>query len=479
MANGTQTVSAVITADAKPFRRSVQEAGNSFDAFSKAARNFGIIAAAAFTAASAAAVTFLADSVKAAAESEAVARGLKNAAENAGVFAQQAGGIAGATKELEAFAKQLGETIGLDDEKILGIVSQWLAVPQLAQLGTSGLKNLVKVAADVAAGTNKDLDTIATSFVKVAGDGETALSKLLRAGIVFTDEQKNVYQSLLDSNDELGAQQYLIDTLGKKYSGAAEAIANPFERFKQVLENFQEQLGQRFLPILDDTVDKAKEVLDALATDPEFLGFIDDLARSFQELAKQAGEALPKMVELAKDVLPVLVELVPLTTDLLVEFARQLGISGDKANEATDGVSGVVDIIRGLRTALEYVIDKQKAFDQALKDTGINAFLIGSPLLGLSGQFDAVRAAIDLAIGAYESFVRLVTNNPNYTLFAPSTPVGGADYLSRVLTPAPVYADDRRVSNYSISVNAIAPTAEVGRAVVDSIRNYQRAGGSV
>lgn len=478
MANGTQTVSAVITADAKPFKRSVQDAGNSFDSFSKAAKNFGIVAAAAFAAASAAAVAFLADSVKAAAESEAVARGLKNAAENAGVFAEQAGGIAGATTELEKFAKQLGETIGLDDEKILGIVSQWLAVPQLAKLGVGGLKNLVTVAADVAAGTNKDLDTIATAFVKVAGDGETALSKLLRAGIVFTDEQKAVYQSLLDSNDELGAQQYLIGTLETKYKGAAEAIANPFERFKQVLENFQEQLGQRFLPILDETVDKAQKVLEALATDPEFLKFIDDLAGSFQDLAKEAGDALPKMVELARDVLPVLVELVPLTTDLLVEFARQLGISGDEAEGASEGVSGLVDIVAGLRTAIEFVIEKQKAFDKALNDSGLNAFLIGSPLLGLSGQFDAVANAISIAIALYESFIRLVTNNPEYSFFTPSTPVGGADYLDRVLTPSPGYADDRR-TNVNISVNAIAPTAEVGRAVVDSLRNYQRAGGSL
>ena len=56
MANGTQTVSAVITADAKPFKKSVNEAGDSFKGFSKAAQNFGIVAAAAFAAASAAAL---------------------------------------------------------------------------------------------------------------------------------------------------------------------------------------------------------------------------------------------------------------------------------------------------------------------------------------------------------------------------------------------------------------------------------------
>jgi hypothetical protein len=456
MANGTQTVSAVITADAKPFKRSVQDAGKSFDGFSKAAQGFGVAAAAAFAVASAAAVAFLADSVKAAAESEAIARGLQNAAENAGVFAEQAGGIAGATEELQKYAKQLGETIGLDDEKILGIVSQWLAVPQLAQLGVNGLKNLVKVAADVAAGTNKDLDSIAGAFVKVAGDGETALSKLLRAGIVFTDEQKAVYESLLNSNDELEAQQYLIDTLGKKYDGAAAAIANPFDRISEVFKNFQEEIGTRLLPALDLAVPQLQTFFDNLASDPEFIAFLEGLVTQFQDLGTEVEPLLPQLFDLAKVVIPTLANFVAVLTRL---FGALGGAVGD--------TSGAIEFFQDW-LELSY-----------------------TPLLTIVGLIQGLATGFKDTTKEAQAFLDLFTLDPMQQAlsfigtFGPSAGGGGGGGGGGGVgpfNPGPIYSDDRRPSlrsTYNINVNAIAPTAEVGRAVVDSIRNYQKAGGAI
>lgn len=473
MANGTQTVSAVITADAKPFKRSVQDAGNSFDGFSKSVKNFGVIAGAAILGASAAMGAFIGKSIEAAAESEAVAQGLKNAAENAGVFAEQAGGIAGVTEELQTFAKQLGETIGLDDEKILGIVSQWLAVPQLAKLGVGGLKNLVKVAADVAAGTNKDLDTIATAFVKVAGDGESALSKLLRAGIVFTDEQKAVYQSLLDSNDELGAQQYLIDTLGTKYAGAAESIANPFDRLKTIFENFQEEIGQRFLPVLGESVDTTKEFLDNLVASPEFAKFIGDMVVEFEKLLPKIFDLVPKMLELGEEAIPLLIDLLPILTDSFGFLADILGETNDSFDETGTGVKDLTTFLQGLIGFTKdtiYWMDEQVA---ANKRGEFSWYTLLSPVGLLTNQIGRLQDAIKEVIDWWNALWGLQQDKP-------LSQVGSADYLDRVLTPPPQYADDRRMGarTVNISVNAIAPSAEVGRAVVDSIKSYQRAGGT-
>lgn len=470
MANGTQTVSAVITADAKPFKRSVQDAGKSFDAFSKAAVGFGIVAAAAFAGATAAAGKFLADSVKAAAESEAIARGLQNAAENAGVFAEQAGGIAGVTKELQTFAKTLGETIGLDDEKILGIVSQWLAVPQLAQLGVGGLKNLVKVAADVAAGTNKDLDTIATAFVKVAGDGETALSKLLRAGIVFTDEQKAVYQSLLDSNDELGAQQYLIDELSKKYEGAAESIANPFDRIKEIFKNFQEDIGQKFLPQIEAAVPAFENFLNQLEDDPAFNRFIEDLVKNFRLLLPKLQDLLPVFFELIEKVLPLLIELLPLVTTAVGNFAEILGYSNDETKKQKTSLEGLVDFLQVVLDTVKNVIFWFAEQRKEMENGRISIFAFTGIIGGLQTAFYGLRDALEAVSIWWNELWGIQQSRP-------LSQVGSADYLDRVLTPSPTYSDDRRVSNYNINVNAVAPSADVGRAVVASIDSYRRAGG--
>lgn len=470
MANGTQTVSAVITADAKPFKRAVQDAGKSFDGFAKAAKNFGILAAAGIGIATAAAGAFLAKSVEAAAQSEAIAKGLQNAAENAGVFNTQAGGIAGATRALQDYAKQLGETIGVDDEKILGIVSQWLAVPDLASLGVGGLKNLVKVAADVAAGTNKDLDTIATSFVKVAGDGETALSKLLRAGIVFTDAQKNTYQSLLDSNDEIGAQSYLIEQLGKKYDGAAEAIADPFKRLKVIFGNFQEELGQRFLPALDDTVNKVKVFLDNLVASPEFANFVKDTADQFERLLPKLEDLLPQLFDLGEKAIPLLIDLLPVLTDSFSFLADILGSTNDEIEKTGSSAKDFTGWLQGLIGMVKdsvYWMDQQT---DANKRGEVSWTTLLSPIGFVVTYFSALRQQIEDVYTWWQRLFGLQQDQPLVSV------PGSADYLDRVLT-TPIYADDRRTQTVNISVNAIAPSAEVGRAVVDSIRSYRRLGG--
>ena len=471
MANGTQTVSAVITADAKPFKKSVGDAGKSFDGFSKSVKNFGVIAGAAILGATAAMGGLIAKSIDAAAEAEAIARGLQNAAENAGVFNEQAGGIAGATVALKDYATQLGETIGVDDEKILGIVSQWLAVPQLAGLGVDGLNNLVKVAADVAAGTNKDLDTIANAFVKVAGDGETALSKLLRAGIVFTDEQKNTYQSLLDANDEIGAQNYLIEELGKKYEGAAEAIANPFDRLKVIFQNFTEEIGAKFLPIIEELIPEIQKLLDGFADDPEFAKFLEGLVEQFKELLPTIFELIPKILELGEKVLPILVDLFPIliaSLDLVTTlFTQTSDTTEDSAYSFEWLAETVVGVITFVKEMLYWFAEQKKA----MEDGQPSIFLVTGLVGGLATAFYTVSSAIQDTINWWNELWGIQESKP-------LSSVGSADMLDRTLTPAGATSDDRRTSNYNISVNAIAPTAEVGRAVVDSLSAYNRTRGA-
>lgn len=470
MANGTQTVSAVITADAKPFRKSVQDAGKSFDGFSKSVANFGIIAGAAILGASAAMAGFIGKSITAAAEAEAVARGLQNAAENAGVFNAQAGGIAGATDALKDYATQLGETIGIDDEKILGIVSQWLAVPQLASLGVDGLNNLAKVAADVAAGTNKDIDSVANSFVKVAGDGETALTKLLRLGVVFTDDQKAQYQSLLDSNDEIGAQAYLIEQLGTKYEGAAAAIANPFERLKVIFGNFTEEVGGKFLPIIEEAIPTIQDFLDGLLADPEFNKFIQDLTQQFLDLLPVIFDLIPVLLDLGMTLLPLLIDLLPLVGEALKTVAFLFSDTSESADGNKASLDGLTDaltfVFEAIRNVLKFMADQKKAMEDGQPSIYILTGLVG----GLATAFYGVSGAIQDTINWWNALWGLQNDKP-------ISQVGSADSLDRRLTSAPTTSDDRRVSNYSISVNAIAPTAEVGRSVVSAIQSYQRSGG--
>lgn len=249
--------------------KGISQATSGLDKLGKLAGGFGIAAGAAFAAAAAGAAVFAAQSVKAAADSEAVSRSLQQIAKNSGVFGDTAQAVKKSTDEIMKYTKSLSNLTGIDDEILNSIVRGWLAVPELASKGVDGLKDLVKVVADVAAGTGKDITAIGMIFTKVAGDEETAMSKLARAGIVLSNAQKQIYEDTLATNGEVAAQDYLIQTLGETYAGAAEAAANPFDVLTQNVQNLQEDLGTYLLPALQDFVEEMRAFIEKHGPDME------------------------------------------------------------------------------------------------------------------------------------------------------------------------------------------------------------------
>jgi len=241
--------------------KGIAQAQTGLDKLGKAAGGFAAAGVAAFAAAAAGAAAFGYQSLRAAAESEAVSKSLQQIAKNSGVFGDTAAAVAKSTNEIMKYTQSLSNLTGIDDEILNSIVRGWLAVPELAAKGVDGLKDLVKVVADVAAGTGKDVQAIGLIFTKVAGDETTAMSKLARAGIVLSDSQKQIYNQTLETSGEIAAQDYLIRTLGETYAGAAEAAANPFDVLTQNVQNLQEQLGTYLLPYLKDFVERVQKFI--------------------------------------------------------------------------------------------------------------------------------------------------------------------------------------------------------------------------
>lgn len=307
-----------VLADTKRFSSSMKSAGDDTNFLTNGLKTIGVAAGAAFAVAGTAAIAFGAASLKAAAESEAISAGLENAAKNAGVFGESAGDIAKATKALDDHSTKLAELTGIDDELFNSMKTGWLATPSLAALGTEGINNLATVAADVAKGTGKDISSIGLAFTKVAGDSETALSKLTRQGIVLEDSQKAVYEAMVANGDEAGAQAYLIETLGEKYKGAAEAAANPFERLKVIFENLMETVGKALLPAIEKIVPVIADFINNLTADPAFQVFLEELSTAFSQLLSAIMPLLPPIMDLILSLLPPLMDLVGLIVPIII-----------------------------------------------------------------------------------------------------------------------------------------------------------------
>jgi hypothetical protein len=241
--------------------KGIAQAQTGLDKLGKAAGGFAAAGVTAFAAAAAGAAAFGYQALRAAAESESVSKSLQQIAKNSGVFGDTADAVAKSTGEIMKYTQSLSNLTGIDDEILNAIVRGWLAVPELAGKGVDGLKDLVKVVADVAAGTGKDIQAIGMIFTKVAGDEETAMSKLARAGIVLSNAQKQIYEETLATSGEIAAQDKLIEILGTTYAGAAEAAADPFAVLTQNIQNLQEELGAYLLPYFKDFVERVQKFI--------------------------------------------------------------------------------------------------------------------------------------------------------------------------------------------------------------------------
>lgn len=259
--------------------RGIKQAETGLDKLQKISTGFAVAGGAAFAAVAAGAAAFGYESLKAAAESESISRSLQQIAKNSGVFGDTTAEVEKSTTALMDYTQSLSNLVGIDDEILNSIVRGWLAVPELAGKGLDGLKDLVKVVADVAAGTGKDISAIGMIFTRVAGDEATAMTKLTRAGIVLSDSQKEIYKNTLETSGEIAAQDYLIQTLGETYAGAAEAAANPFDVLTQNIQNLQEELGSYLLPYFKDFVEEVQQ-------------FISENGDNLKKVFEDVGEAL-------------------------------------------------------------------------------------------------------------------------------------------------------------------------------------------
>lgn len=97
----------------------------------------------------------------------------------------------------------------------------------------------------------------AVQLGKALNDPIAGISALSRVGVTFSEDQKAVIQSMMDTGNVAGAQQVIIAELNKEFGGsaaAAAAAAGPMAQFKGELGEMAESIGAQLLPLLDQFV---------------------------------------------------------------------------------------------------------------------------------------------------------------------------------------------------------------------------------
>jgi hypothetical protein len=149
----------------------------------------------------------------------------------------------------------------------------------------------------------------ATQLGKALNDPIKGITALNRAGIQFTEDQKALIQSLVESGKMLEAQDMILAEIEAQVGGTAAATATASSRMTLAFGAIQEEVGKVLLPVLNrlsdwivSTVPKVQKFFAEL-TDPttimgaswqRMIGVLDNTGAAFGRLMGTISGSAPQ-----------------------------------------------------------------------------------------------------------------------------------------------------------------------------------------
>jgi hypothetical protein len=159
----------------------------------------------------------------------------------------------------------ISNKIGVDDEAIQSSANLLLTfgnVRNEAGAMNNVFDRSVAAAQDLSAKGFGSADAAAKMLGKALNDPLKGMTALAKAGVTFSQAQKDQIADMIKSGDLLGAQKILLGEVERQVGGTAEATATGADKMAVMWGNFQEQLGTEMMPILEAVLTKLMAFLD-------------------------------------------------------------------------------------------------------------------------------------------------------------------------------------------------------------------------
>jgi phage-related protein len=169
---------------------------------------------------------------------------IKSTGGAAKVTAGQVGDLAGA----------LSRKTGIDDELIQSGANLLLTFKNVKNEvgdGANIFDRATAAALDLSAAGFGDLSGTSKQLGKALNDPIAGITALSRAGVTFTDQQKEQIKTLVESGDVLSAQKIILAEVESQVGGAAAASATAGEKAAVAFGNLKETIGTALLPLID------------------------------------------------------------------------------------------------------------------------------------------------------------------------------------------------------------------------------------
>jgi phage-related protein len=224
------------------FNKALSSKMSGFDKFKAGVDRAFLPAVGALTALSAAAIV----SVKAAEESATANAKLGQVLGNMGMES--------ATERVDAFADSLSAEIAVADEVInqtQAIIATFPSLAQTADQVGGAFDRATVVIHDMAAVLDTDAKSAALQVGKALEDPVKGLSALSRAGVSFTEQQKEQIKAMVAAGDAAAAQELILAELERQFGGVAKATANGSDKMAVSFGQITEAVGFALLPAFE------------------------------------------------------------------------------------------------------------------------------------------------------------------------------------------------------------------------------------
>lgn len=165
------------------------------------------------------------------------------------------GGAANVTAdEVAGLAEQISNLTGVDDEQIQSgqnLLLTFTKVRNEVGKGNDIFNQATQASVDMAAALGTDVSKASMQLGKALNDPIKGVTALSRAGVSFTQQQKDQINAMVESGDVLGAQKIILGEMQTQFGGAARAASDPMQRLRTIVGNLQERIGTALLPAVE------------------------------------------------------------------------------------------------------------------------------------------------------------------------------------------------------------------------------------
>lgn len=211
-------------------------------------------------------------------------------------------GVAGVSANaINDHALALSEMTRYEDDAIVGADALLLT---FTKIGKDIFPKATELTLDLATAFKMDLKSAAMMVGKALNDPVKGLTAMGKAGVTFSQSQKDMIEAMVKVGSVAGAQRIIMAELETQVGGSAraagETMAGQMDILKNALGNVKEEIGGALIPVLKDLVTWAGPKL--VEGFKSFSGWFKTVMVDIEQFAGKVGKAKDIIGGIAEDV---------------------------------------------------------------------------------------------------------------------------------------------------------------------------------